>query len=864
MIQRLCCILWLLLANEATGADEALGNSVVTEQLEALANDVRQHATKQQHDDASLTGSTHTSKQKWRLSTQGLGSFVQAPGGRHHQREATSFLGRDEDEPTSFNRKLNPRRASSSSEAQQKPDKNSAFKEFVGVCVFGMCTLILVAWLANIVRIVHGDYAKAKKNIDDLDWTFHDYLMYVFGYWLSASGKRSNASLLVLMTLAFAMLLVGTFAYWRLVPHASIWHGAWISYVWLTAPDGGIGERTIGGALCGAGTSLCGLLIFALLLTLLNDLFQGYMDRLRDGNDGVMEVAHIVVIGLTESKIHLLDELCSAYEHGGGVAIVILLGGVPKQEMHDIIDEADVDLRGSRIILRTGHPQYESDLERAGAHTCRSVIIMADHRKDKEVRDAFVLQTLLVLRSNGWPNDGHILMECSLLRNKKSLEKIGGSHSDIVMTERWLSRLFLQVSQQSGLGVIIAETFSFDGATLYIQPLPPMLVGKPFQELAYHYPDAIPIGTMSHNTTRSVLGNTPRKILKSDEDVIFIAHNQAGASNATAEKFCEPEFRQARTRALDPCLLGGEPEIIIVVGWSLLIGPMLVQVDKEVFPGTRVVCMSPMAVHEREQILKRAERRWAHKLTNITLEHVEGMLGSPTVWDRLPMPLEDASRIFILADSAAADKRHADACTVAALIQVRHILSEKNITKQIPIVPEIQDPRTEKLCKICNVSSYVDSSGMPVQVLAAVSFEPRLRKVLRDLVGDDGKVGYLIRGLQDYLPDGDELPEEVSFMDIHAIIAQTQDVVVGWSFEEEKDGDDEFRVSMADYEGDSGQVKWDMNPADKTTKRKWSKDDKICILGPHNDRSDHSGDLPEEDEDAVMRKKSTVNAIKNS
>lgn len=304
---------------------------------------------------------------------------------------------------------------------------------------------------------------------------------------------------------------------------------------------------------------------------------------------------------------------------------------------------------------------------------------------------------------------------------------------------------------------------------------------------------------------------------------------------ASLNKFPEPSFIQARTRPNFPRLLGHEPEIILVVGWSLLIGPMLVQVDIEVHKGTRVICMSPLPVEERQEIVSRAERRWQHKLENITLEHVQGMLGSPTVWDRLPMRLEEASRIFILADSAASDKRHADACTVAAVMQARHILSERGVEKQIPIVPEIQDPRTEKLCKICNISSFVDSSGMPVQVLAAVCFQPRLREVLRRVVGDDEAVGYSIRSLSDYLPDGAQLPESLNFVQIHQIVAQTDDVVIGWSWEDDySHANLDFATAMSAYEGRGSEcLKWELNPADKAAMRQWSSSDRICVLGPH-------------------------------
>lgn len=714
------------------------------------------------------------------------------------------------------------------------PGVTSEAREFAGVVVFSTCCFLLMSWFLWLVGSIWIDFKKARTNIDDLDWEFWDYVTYIFGYWLSMRGKSSNASLKVLVIVAAVVLLLGTFGYWHAVPNASIWHSAWMTYIWLLSPDGGIGERTLGGAFYGGTVSLCGVLVFALLLTLLNDLFNGYMDRLRDGNDRVMEIGHIVIIGLTSSKIHMLNELCAAHAVHGGISIVILLGGIPKAEMQGYIEENLVQLQGSKIIMRAGYPQYEADLDCVGANACRSVIIAADHRKDKEVRDAFVLQALLVLRSNGWPRNGHILLECSLLKNRQVLENIGGSHTDIVMTERWIARLFMQVSQQEGLGIIVAETFSFEGATLFIHPAPSHLVGKDFAELAWHYPKAIPVGIVDDIDKQSVLGTPRYQVIEEGQDIIFMAHTAADAAKAEKEPCSKQGVLQACSHAKPPPHRGHEPEIIIVVGWSAQIGAMLVQVDKEVQKGSRVICMSPLPLEDRQKIVERCERRWQHKLTNITLEHVHGMLGSPTVWDRMSVKLEEASRIFILSDMSAEDKRHADACTVAAVIQIRHLLSEKGIKSNIPIVPEIQDPRTERLCNICNISSYIDSSGMPVQVLAAVSVEPRLRKVLRDLVGDDGQHGISIRGVEDYLPTGTQLPASVSFMQIQGLVAQRGDVVIGWSWPGKKKPDHEFADSMTDYEGAANNLTWELNPESKTVERSWCIDDRICILGPHD------------------------------
>jgi len=709
-----------------------------------------------------------------------------------------------------------------------KLQQPSRTEEFAGLVFFSILLLTFVGWGCCIYGSLQIRFNEAHDNISDLSWEFGPYVKYAFGNWLV---WKENASLMLLGITSMVVLLVGTFTYFRAVPGTSIWHSSFLVFCWMLAPDGGAQERTWAGATCGAILSMCGLLIFALLLTLLNDLFYKYMEKLRSGQEKVMEVGHIVIIGLTKSTIHLIHELCAANAADGGVAIVIMLGGITKEDMQSMIADAGVDLKKSRLILRHGYAQYEADLDRAGVNASRRVIIIGDHRKDKEVRDAFVLQALLVLRSKGWPKDGHILLECSLLKNRACLQKIGGPRTHIVMTDRWLSKLFCQVSHQPALGDIVKSTFSFNGPTMFIEPIPEHFIGHHFSELAWHYPRAIPLGTITGD--KPMLAHAEERTLSKGEDLIILAHGESDARAWQKEKICETLAMEARVTAVSPRNYGDKAENILLVGWGHLIGPFLVQLDSELHAGSRVIIVSPQPVPERESHIARVQRRWQYEFKKCTFDHVQGMLGSPTVFDRLPVDLAEISRIFILGDEAASDMRHADACTIAAVVQLRHIMALKGIKANIPIIPEIKDPRTEQLCKICNISSFVDSSGMPVQVLATVSVNPRLKLALEDLVGDEAEVGYAIRKLQDYLPPWKDPPPTISFMQAQGLVSQKGDVLLGWSWPYEDDQDTEFSEGMADYVGNHVPLTWDLNPRSKTTERPWSKSDSIVVLGYH-------------------------------
>merc|ERR1719313_663204 len=60
---------------------------------------------------------------------------------------------------------------------------------------------------------------------------------------------------------------------------------------------------------------------------------------------------------------------------------------------------------------------------------------------------------------------------------------------------------------------------------------------------------------------------------------------------------------------------------------------------------------------------------------------------------------------------------------------------------------------------------------------------PRLREVMRILVGSDSEVGYCIHTLSDYLPDGVPEPTTISFMEAQAIVSEAGDVLIGWTID---------------------------------------------------------------------------------
>jgi len=717
--------------------------------------------------------------------------------------------------------------------------------QHVGVVIFSLIALAIVVWLLFLLEEMYAKYQNACESIDDVDWSFQDYAVYQLGQWMTWT-KDSSSILLVGVTAC--LFLIGTFAYWLVVPKAGIWHGAWMTYIWMVAPDGGIGEATFAGAACGAVLSICGLLIFALVLTLVQNWFDSWMRDLRAGRSGVMEVGHVLIIGLTRPTVHLIGELCKAYSRQGGVTLVVMLGDTLKQDMEDMIVEANMQMLGSKVVVRPGYPQYHDDLDIAAAHSCCSIIILADHTKDKEVRDAFVMQALLVLREKGWPQHGQIVAECSLQKNMPLLTDIGGAQTTLVMLEQFLAKMTLQVSQEPGLGEIIAHAFSFEGSEMYITDVPDIHVGRTLQDVGSYYPKAVVAGSIDANDEVRV-GHCDDHILKKGEELILFCENSGDASHCTSKPYYVPAPLIEGVRTPPKLNFALSVEKILVVGWGAYIGALLVEIDRHVHKGTRIVIVSPKPENERTPYLERSQRRWQHKFVNISFDHVVGMLGSPTVWDRLPFAVGEFSRILLLADTSTPDGRTADSCTIAAAMHLRSLLSECPAPR-VKIVPELRDPRSAYLTRMINLTDFLDSAGMPVQVLAALAYQPRLSSLMTSLVGDGGALRFVIRRLEDYLPEQQALPGRISFVEAQHIVAATGGVLVGWSERDEEMEQNKFvmllETEIFQESHAETHIQWKFNPEQKTVERPWASCDRLAVLLslPASDRTPRTPRTP--------------------
>eukprot|EP00913_Durusdinium_trenchii_P031069 g29094.t2 len=303
------------------------------------------------------------------------------------------------------------------------------------------------------------------------------YLTYRFGHWYAWTQA---ASVKVLLVLSATLLVVGGIGHSAL-SQASIQEcltgcpsgsppspsadrceeSLWRSWIWIADPDGG--ESALpGGHAVGVVVSIGGMLIFALLLSLITSAFEDFLWQIRHGSIPVVEGDHIVILGYERSAIWMIEdpekrlsptpdirkiELCCAMETSGG-GLIAILSTEGKAEVESWIQHADIDLRNSSVVVRSGLPYNEEeglwfclaglrqgelfwsrgswvffllsdrgcekhgtktrpffqDLTRVAVQTARRIVVLANRKISREEADAQTLNVLLTLQGLDYTN----------------------------------------------------------------------------------------------------------------------------------------------------------------------------------------------------------------------------------------------------------------------------------------------------------------------------------------------------------------------------------------------------------------------------------------------------------------------------
>src|SRR4051794_16811595 len=234
-----------------------------------------------------------------------------------------------------------------------------------------------------------------------------------------------------------------------------------------------------------------GLFVVSALIGVIATGLDKKIEELRKGRSFVIEHGHTLILGWSESVFTILSELAIANESERN-PVVVVLAERDRVDMEDDIRSKVGDMRGTRVVCRTGSAIDLADLAVANPDEARAIIVLSPEDEDA---DAQVIKTLLALIHGPQrrPEDYHIVAEIQHPENIEAARLVGGEEAILVDKRETVSRLIVQTSRQSGLAAAYTDLLDFGGAEIYFRN-DPVLVGQTFGYALHAYEECTVIG----------------------------------------------------------------------------------------------------------------------------------------------------------------------------------------------------------------------------------------------------------------------------------------------------------------------------------------------------------------------------------
>jgi len=450
---------------------------------------------------------------------------------------------------------------------------------------------------------------------------------------------------------------------------------------------------------------LLGIGFFAVFVALVVDAVRDKMDELRKGLGSIVESGHTVILGWGPEAIVIVRELANANESEGGGRIAVLCSAskqAAEAELYSIVPPTQ--LRGTRVVFRTGSRLCASDLAKMSLSTAKSIIVLSNSSMAPADSDSETLQ--VVLNIGNLQLEGVAVMAQVRVSDNMLLMDLVSKRSVVaVASHEVCSSLLIQFSRGPGLAAVYQSILGFDDSEFYVKHWPE-LVGCRWADIAPRMPDAIPVGYISAQG-ECILNPDPAFVLEADDELVVLAED---------DDTYQPEARSGQSSAaLVPAALAqmlvapskakAKPERILLAGWRRDLASLVHNLDSQVAPGSEVHILSTHTLPEREVILLHESGGSFATLQNLTVVHHIGSTVSRAALESLPL----ASYTSVIVPSIAAnetDVLRSDAQVLTTVLLIRAIQAMLPRDNPRPSPPRVS--ATRRASSSTNVSAMVD------------------------------------------------------------------------------------------------------------------------------------------------------------
>lgn len=500
--------------------------------------------------------------------------------------------------------------------------------------------------------------------------------------------------------------------------------------------------------------TVAGLFIVSALIGVIATGIDDKLAELRRGRSLVIEKDHTVILGWSDSVFAIVRELSIANESRKRPAIVIL-GEHDKVEMEDRIREKIEDLKGTRVVCRTGSALDLGDLALTNHGLARSIIVLSPGGDEP---DSEVIKTLLALTHDG--EGPHIVAEIQDPQNLEAARLVGGDRTVIVDKRETIARLIVQTSRQSGAAAVYTELFDFDGDEIYFHSDPTLAAGT-YADAVAAYESASVIGLVSPDgvvelnpAMDSVVGLSELVVVAQDDSVLTTAPRSTAVI----------EHARINTAEVAP----PAESKVLMLGWNERAATVVRELDEYAETGSTLEILTEFGTPDVPQL--------AHLTVSVTV----GRTSDRATLDRFA--IADYDQVIVLCYSDELPVQRADARTLVTLLHLREIVGDRAKGDRPSIVSEMLDDRNRALAQVAHVDDVIVSDEILSLILSQLSENERLEAVFQDLLDADGAEIYL-RPVHDYVLAG----EPVTYATVVAAAAQRGETALGYRVSADSD-----------------------------------------------------------------------------
>lgn len=603
---------------------------------------------------------------------------------------------------------------------------------------------------------------------------FKQKLTYRFEQFIGKGGIGIFISLLVMFLIGFFLVFILRI----LFPEESngLLTGAWRTLKEVIDPGNvslADGESVVSRMVTMLGV-LIGVVLFSMVIAFITTTIDTTIADFRKGRGKILETGHTLILGWNERVTDILQELIIANESNKNASVVILADGVEKEMMDDYISSKIDDFRTTKIVTTPGYTAAISEMNRVQAAQAKSVIILAQCSEsapleDKDRSDNMVIKCIMALRAvQGNKNDLPIIAEIFSDEKRELVSYF--NDEKIVSLDSWniMGKLMVQTSLTGGLEMVYNELFGFDGSEIYFYKADWGNIA--FYDLAYHFPDGVPIGLYRPQAGKSIgecITIRPNKdtMMQSEDEILILAIDDS-TIQYKQEQIQKPLELKPSTAKMEK-----KAKRILMLGWHDI---------SQIFIRESVDYLSENTVFDVmfENPTSEINEAIAALQTEIPAFSINLIPKSPMSLESLASvnPLDYDNVLILSQDAGEQSPEKVDSDTLMILLILRKI--RKNLGKSkddTKILTQILNSENQELIQQTDVDDFIISNKMITKILAQLSEQPRLKYVYEELFQAEGSEIY-VKPFNLYTSD---MNTNTSFTDLLAAARKRNEICIG-------------------------------------------------------------------------------------